>query len=136
MSDLTEALLEVMQECDSMVTTLDDSTYRGEYDWNMNARVRSIRVALNDAKRIADELYQDIAKRVYLIQVTTTMDMNIKVLAKNEDDAIEWACITADERIRKTLAREHDVYYDSTGEVLGHESQSDDDPDEEYEYDE
>lgn len=136
MSDLTEALLEVMQECDSMVTTLDASTYRGEYDWNMNARVRSIRVALNDAKRIADELYQDIAKRVYLIQVTTTMDMNIKVLAKNEDDAIEWACITADERIRKTLAREHDVYYDSTGEVLGHESQSDDDPDEEYEYDE
>ena len=50
MSDLTEALQEVIEQCDSMVTTLDASTYRGEYDWSMNARVRSIRVALNDCK--------------------------------------------------------------------------------------
>ena len=98
--------------------------------------MRGIRTSLDDAKRQARDLHDDTAKRVYLIQVTTTMDMNIKVLAKNEDDAIEWACETADKRIRQTLAREHDVYYDSTGEMLGHESQADDDADEEYEYDE
>ena len=135
MSNLEEALLEVVQECESMATTVEASMNQDDYDWNMRARIRGVRTSLNDAKNIAEELLKDISQRVYLIQVTTTMDMNIKVLAKNEDDAIEWACTTADERIRKTLAREHDVYYDSTGEVLGDESQSDDEPDEEYQYD-
>lgn len=135
MSSLEEALLEVVQECESMATTIDASINQGDYDWNMKARIRGVRTSLNDAKNIAEELLKDISQRVYLIQVTTTVDMNIKVLAKNEDDAIEWACTTADDRIRKTLAREHDVYYDSTGDVLGDESQSDDEPDEEYRYD-
>ena len=135
MSDLAEALQEVIEGCESMVTTLDASNYAGEYDWNMNARIRGVRTSLNDAKSIAEEILKDVSKRVYLIQVTTTVDMNIKVLAKNEDDAIEWACTTADERIRETLACEHDVYYDSTGEVLGNESPQDDDAEEEYQYD-
>ena len=134
MSDLTEALQEVIEGCESMVTTLDASNYAGEYDWNMNARIRGVRTSLNDAKSIAEEILKDISQRVYLIQVTTNVDMNIKVLAKNEDDAIEWACETADKRILHTLAREHDVYYDSTGEVLGHESPQDDEADEEYDY--
>jgi len=136
MSDLAEALQEVIEGCESMVTTLDASNYAGEYDWNMNARIRNVRASLNHANSIAEEILKDVSKRVYCIQVTTTVDTNIKVLAKNEDDAIEWACQTADERIRHTLARDYDVYYDSVGEVLGHESQADDDADEEYEYDE
>ena len=103
MSTLEEALLEVVQECESMATTIDACMRHGEYDWNMKARIRGVRTSLNDAKNIAEELLKDVSQRVYLIQVTTTMDMNIKVLAKNEDDAIEWACTTADERIRKTL---------------------------------
>ena len=135
MSNLEEALLEVIQECESMATTIDAAMNQSDYDWNMKARIRGVRTSLNDARSIAEELLKDISQRVYLIQVTTTMDMNIKVLAKNEDDAIEWACTTADERIRQTLAREHDVYYDSTGEVLGDESPQDDEPDEEYQYD-
>ena len=135
MSDLAEALQEVIEGCESMATTIDASMNQGDYDWNMKARIRGVRTSLNDAKNIAEEILKDVSQRVYLIQVTTTVDMNIKVLAKNEDDAIEWACREADIRIRKTLAREHDVYYDSTGEVLGDESQSDDEPDEEYQYD-
>lgn len=135
MSDLAEALQEVIEGCESMATTIDASMNQGDYDWNMKARIRGVRTSLNDAKNIAEEILKDVSQRVYLIQVTTTMDMNIKVLAKNEDDAIEWACTTADERIRKTLAREHDVYYDSTGEVLGDESPQDDDAEEEYSYD-
>lgn len=135
MSDLAEALQEVIEGCESMVTTLDASQHAGEYDWNMNARIRGVRTSLNDAKSIAEEILKDVSQRVYLIQVTTNVDMNIKVLAKNEDDAIEWACQTADERIRHTLARDYDVYYDSTGEMLGHESPQDDDAEEEYDYD-
>lgn len=136
MSNLDEALLEVMQECDSMVTTLDASNYRGEYDWNMNARVRSIRVALNDAKRIADELYQDIAKRVYCIQVTSNIEMVIKVLAKDEDDAVEWATSISEQRIRQTLGKEYDADCYSEGYSVGDESPNDDEADEEYPYDE
>ena len=136
MSNLDEALLEVMQECDSMVTTLDASNYRGEYDWNINARVRSIRVALNDAKRIADELYQDIAKRVYCIQVTSNIEMVIKVLAKDEDDAVEWATSISEQRIRQTLGKEYDADCYSEGYSVGDESPNDDEADEEYPYDE
>lgn len=136
MSNLDEALLEVMQECDSMVTTLDASNCRGEYDWNMNARVRSIRVALNDAKRIADELYQDIAKRVYCIQVTSNIEMVIKVLAKDEDDAVEWATSISEQRIRQTLGKEYDADCYSEGYSVGDESPNDDEADEEYPYDE
>jgi hypothetical protein len=135
MSDLAEALQEVIKGCESMVTTLDASNYASEYDWNMNARIRGVRTSLNDAKSIAEEILKDVSKRVYLIQVTTTVDMNIKVLAKNEDDAIEWACRTADDRIGDTLARDYDIYYDSTGEVLGDESPQDDGAEEEYPYD-
>ena len=136
MSDLTEALQEVIEQCDSMVTTLDASNYRGEYDWNMNARVRSIRVALNDAKRIADELYQDIAKRVYCIQVTSNIEMVIKVLAKDEDDAVEWATSISEQRIRQTLGKEYDADCYSEGYSVGDESPNDDEADEEYPYDE
>ena len=135
MSDLAEALQEVIEGCESMATTIDASMNQGDYDWNMKARIRGVRTSLNDAKNIAEEILKDVSQRVYLIQVTTTVDMNIKVLAKNEDDAIEWACTTADKRIRDTLACEHDVYYDSTGEVLGDESPQDDDAEEEYQYD-
>lgn len=133
MNDVSKFLITVIDDCEALLNQEVDTS---DWDWNLKARMRGIRTSLDDAMRQARDLHDDTAKRVYLIQVTTTMDTNIKVLAKNEDDAIEWACTTADERIRKTLAREHDVYYDSTGEMLGHESQSDDEADEEYQYDE
>lgn len=81
------------------------------------------------------ELVDVLEQRVYCIQVTTSVDMNIKVLAKNEDDAIELACEIADERINETLGQEHEAYYESVGAVLGHESPKDDEADQEYPYD-
>jgi len=115
---------------------LNDGSVHDELDDDTIEDLRQIRTSLSYIEDRITEVRGRIEQRVYCIQVTTTVDTNIKVLAKNEDDAIEWACETADKRIRLTLAREHDVYYDSTGEVLGHESQSDDDADEEYQYDE
>ena len=115
---------------------LKDTNVTEELDDDAIENLQQIRTSLSYVEDRISEVKSNIEQRVYCIQVTTTVDTNIKVLAKNEDDAIEWACETADKRIRLTLAREHDVYYDSTGEVLGHESQSDDDADEEYQYDE
>lgn len=114
---------------------LNNADVTEELDDETICDMRNIRSSLSYVEDRIEEIKERIEQRVYLIQVTTNVDMNIKVLAKNEDDAIEWACETADKRIRLTLAREHDVYYDSTGEVLGDESQTDDDADEEYQYD-
>lgn len=136
MSNLDEALLEVMQECDSMMTTLDASTQRGEYDWNINTRIRSVRTALSDAKRIADELYQDIAKRVYCVEVTSTVEQTIKVLAKTEDDAVREAAEVAERRIRMTLGKEFDIDLWSEAYSHGDESPQDDEADVEVYYDE
>ena len=114
---------------------LNDADVTEELDDDTIEDLQQIRTSLSYVEDRISEVNSQIAQRVYCIQVTTNVETNIKVLAKNEDDAIEWACETADKRIRLTLAREHDVYYDSTGEVLGHESQSDDEADEEYDYD-
>jgi len=111
---------------------LDEASYR---DGDIHERVRGIRVGARHLASLCGELLGDIQQRVYCIQVTTTVDMNIKVLAKNEDDAIEWACQTAEQRVHDTIARDYDVYWDSVGEVLGHESQADDEAEEEYQYD-
>jgi hypothetical protein len=135
MSDLTEALLEVIEGCESMVTTLDASNYAGEYDWNMNARIRGVRTSLNDAKNIAEEILKDISKRVYCVEVTSTVEQTIKVLAKSEDDAINEAVETAERRLRLTLGKEHDYDVWSEAHSHGDESPQDDDPDIEVSYD-
>ena len=134
--DLEYLFNELVDYRSRLLHHLNDANVTEELDDDAIEDLRQIRSSLSYVEDRIVELKERINKRVYCIQVTTTVDTNIKVLAKNEDDAIEWACETADKRIRLTLAREHDVYYDSTGEVLGHESQTDDEADEEYEYDE
>jgi len=125
LTDYRSRLLHYLLDTD-LVKDLDDRAVN---------KIKNIRSSISYLEDLITEVRDEIDQRVYCIQVTTTVDTNIKVLAKNEDDAIEFACETADKRIRLTLAREHDVYYDSVGEVLGHESQQDDEADEEYPYD-
>lgn len=129
MSNLVEALQEVIEGCESMVTTLDASNYAGEYDWNMNARIRGVRTSLNDAKNIAEEILKDVSQRVYCVEVTSTVEQTIKVLAKCEDDAIREAVETAERRLRLTLGKEHDFDVWSEAHSHGDESPQDDDAD-------
>lgn len=131
-----EDLYKYTMDCQNILfNALHQNKEINELEDDAVRKIKELRINLNTVQDFVLDIQKLIEQRVYLIQVTTTVDTNIKVLAKNEDDAIEWACETADKRIRQTLAREHDVYYDSTGEMLGHESQSDDEADEEYEYD-
>ena len=108
----------------------------GELDTSAADDLRSLRASMCYLEDRIIEFKESIGQRVYCVQVTSNVEMTIKVLAKNEDDALEWACQVADTRIRKTLGREHDCDYYSTGDVLGDESIEDDVADEEYEYDE
>ena len=135
MSNLAEALLEVVQECESMATTIDASVRHSDYDWNMNARIRAVRTALGDAKSLAEALLEDVARRVYCVEVTSTVEQTIKVLAKSEDDAIKEAVEAAERRFRLTLGKEHDYDVWSEAHSHGDESPQDDDPDIEVSYD-
>lgn len=135
MSNLEEALLEVVQECESMATTVEASVSDSDYDWNMKARIRSVRTALNDAKSLAEALLEDVARRVYCVEVTSTVEQTIKVLAKTEDDAIREAAEVAERRIRLTLGKEHDYDVWSEAHSHGDESPQDDDADIEVHYD-
>ena len=135
MSYLTKVLKEVVQECGLLVSALEESTIKSEaFDWVMKARIRSVRTALSDAKRIAEELHQDVAQRVYCIEVSTHVEQTIKVLARNEEDAISLAIETAEGYIQSTLGEKHDINNWSEGYSYGDESPLDDDADVEFDY--
>lgn len=106
----------------------------GELDSDAIEDLDQIRHSMSYLEDRISELKEKIGLRVYCIQVTSTMDMNIKVLAKNEDDAIEWATDVADKRIGDKLANYFDCDYSSEGYSLGDESTEDDEAEEEYRY--
>lgn len=135
MSNLVKALEEVIQECGLLMATLDDSTNdSAKMDWVMNARIRSVRTALSDAKRIAEELHLEVAQRVYCVEVSTHVEQTIKVLARTEEDAISLAIEKAERNISSTLGQSHDVNLWSEGYSYGDESPVDDDADVEFDY--
>lgn len=116
---------------------LNDANVTEELDDDAIEDLRQIRSSLSYVEDRIVELKERINKRVYCVQVSTTIDMTIKVLAKNERDAIEWAERTADLRIEDKLANHFDCdAFSSEGYLLGDESPDDDEADEEYEYDE
>lgn len=135
MSNLVKALEEVIQECGSLMATLDESfTDSAKMDWVMNARIRSVRTGLSDAKRIAEELHLEVAQRVYCVEVSTHVEQTIKVLARTEEDAISLAIEKAERNISSTLGQSHDVNLWSEGYSYGDESPLDDDADVEFDY--
>ena len=135
MSNLVKALEEVIQECGLLMATLDDSTNdSAKMDWVMNARIRSVRTGLSDAKRIAEELHLEVAQRVYCVEVSTHVEQTIKVLARTEEDAISLALETAEGYIESTLGEKHDVNLWSEGYSYGDESPLDDDADVKFDY--
>ena len=98
--------------------------------------VKELRSTLSYAEDRICEIKESLEKRVYCIQVTSNVEMIVKVLAKSEDDAIEWATSISEKRIRQTVGKEYDADYYSEGYSLGDESPNDDEADEEYPYDE
>ena len=106
----------------------------GELDSDAIEDLDQIRHSMSYLEDRISELKEKIGLRVYCVQVTSTMDMNIKVLAKNERDAIEWAERTADIRIEDKFESHYDCSYSSEGYSLGDESTEDDEAEEEYPY--
>ena len=49
MSNLDEALLEVIEECEAMIITLRASSRVDNHNWEKSAKIRGIRASLRDA---------------------------------------------------------------------------------------
>ena len=106
----------------------------GELDSNAIEDLDQIRYSMSYIEDRISELKEKIGLRVYCVQVTSSIDMSIKVLAKNEEDAIEWAEQTADIRIENRLASHYDCDYSSQGYSYADFSTEDDEAEEEYPY--
>ena len=111
---------------------LGDASYE---DSDIHERVRGIRVGARHLASLCGELLDDIQQRVYCVEVESTVVQTIKILAKNEDDAVALANDVGERRLRLTLGKEHDYDVYSHAMSLGDESQFDDEADEEYPYD-
>jgi len=107
----------------------------GELDSDAIESLDQIRYSMSYTEDRIAELKEQINKRVYCVEVTTNVVSIVKVLAKNEDDAIEWATDVADKRIDLCMTQ-YDVERYSEGYSLGDESIEDDEAEEEYPYDE
>jgi len=114
---------------------LNDASVTKELSDDVIEDLRQIRMSLNYTEDRIIEVKERIDKRVYCIEVTTNVVSIVKVLAKNEDDAIEWATDVADKRIDLCMAQYDEEHY-SEGYSLGDESTEDDEAEVEYPYDE
>lgn len=105
-------------------------------DDDTRTALEQIRTSLSYVEDRICEVKESLEQRVYCVQVTSNVEMILKVLAKNEDDAVEWATSICEKRIRQKLGEEYDADCYSEGYSLGDESPNDDEADEEYPYDE
>ena len=113
---------------------LNDASLTEELGEGAIEDLQQIRHSLSYIEDRIIELKEQINQRVYCIEVTTNVVSIVKVLAKNEDDAVEWATDVADKRIDLGMCQ-YDVERYSEGYSLGDESIEDDEAEEEYPYD-
>jgi len=134
-NDLESLFHELVDYRSRLLHHLNDASVTEEMSDDAIEDLRQIRMSLSYTEDRIIELKEQINKRVYCVEVTTNVVSIIKVLAKNEDDAIEWATDVADKRIDRSMAQ-YDVERYSEGYSLGDESIEDDEAEEEYPYDE
>ena len=132
MKELENFLDDFLNHLADALLDLDGASYD---DSNVDERVRGIRVGTRHLASLCGELLDDIQQRVYCIEVESTVTQRIKILAKNEDDAVELANDVGERRLRLTLGKEHDYDVYSHSISIGDESGFDDEADEEYPYD-
>jgi len=133
--DLEGLFHELVDYRSRLLHHLNDASVTEEMSDDAIEDLRQIRMSLSYTEDRIIELKEQINKRVYCVEVTTNVVSIVKVLAKNEDDAIEWATDVADKRIDLCMAQYDEEHY-SEGYSLGDESIEDDEAEEEYPYDE
>lgn len=132
MKELPDILDSFLDHLEGALMDLEEASHG---DGDVHERVRSIRVGARHLASLCGELLDDIQQRVYCVEVESTVTQTIKILAKNERDAVNMATDVGERRLRVTFGEvyDYDVYTSSLS--LGDESQFDDEADEEYPYD-
>ena len=131
MKELEDVLDGVINHFADALVNLDEASYD---DSDVHERVRGIRVGTRHLASLCRELLDDIQKRVYCIEVESTVTQRVKILAKNENDAECMAIEVAEHRVWNTLGCDWDYDISSSGFSLGDESPQNDEADEEFEY--
>ena len=133
-NDLEGLFHELVDYRSRLLHHLNDASVTEQMSGDAIEDLRQIRMSLSYTEDRIIELKEQINKRVYCVEVTTNVVSIVKVLAKNEDDAVEWATNVADKRIDLCMTQ-YDVERYSEGYSLGDESVEDDEAEEEYPYD-
>jgi hypothetical protein len=135
-NDLEGLFNELVDYRSRLLHHLNDASVTEQMSGDAIEDLQQIRMSLSYTEDHIIELKEQINKRVYCVEVTTEVEQVIKVLAKNEDDAIREAIETVDNRIEHTLSAKYDIYYHSDACSHGDESPEDDVADIEVHYDE
>jgi len=133
-NDLEGLFNELVDYRSRLLHHLNDASVTEQMSGDAIEDLRQIRMSLSYTEDRIVELKEQINKRVYCVEVTTNLVSIVKVLAKNEDDAIEWATDVADKRVDLCMTQ-YDYERYSEGYSLGDESIEDDEAEEEYPYD-
>lgn len=133
-NDLEGLFHELVDYRSRLLHHLNDASVTEEMSDDAIEDLRQIRMSLSYTEDRIVELKEQINKRIYCVEVTTNVVSIVKVLAKNEDDAVEWATDVADKRVDLCMCQ-YDYERYSEGYSLGDESIEDDEAEEEYPYD-
>lgn len=135
-NDLEGLFNELVDYRSRLLHHLNDASVTEQMSGDAIEDLQQIRMSLSYTEDRIIELKEQINKRVYCIAVTTEVTQEVKVLAKNEDDAIQEAIEAVNNSIENTLSANYDIEYHSDAFSHGNESPEDDVADIEVHYDE
>ena len=120
MNELIVTLDTLFQDLDSAEGELRSAAYR-KPDHPFTQRLESINSTLLYLKDLTSGLLEQLehdGERVYCVHASTEVSSNIRVFAKNEADAINFACNTLESRISNMAGKKFDWYSNTIGESV------------------
>ena len=120
MNELIVALDRLFQDLDCSEGELREAAYH-KPDHPYTRRLESINSTLLYLKDLTSGLLEQLehdGERVYCVQVSTEIGSWVRVFAKNEADAINFACNTLESRISDMKGKKFDAYGNTMGESV------------------
>ena len=120
MNELIVALDTLFKDLGSCQGELRRAAYN-EPDHPFTRRLESINSTLLYLKDLTSGLLEQLehdGERVYCVQVSTEIGSWVRVFAKNEADAINFACNTLESRISDMKGKKFDSYGNTMGESV------------------
>ena len=120
MNELMVALDRLFQDLDCSEGELREAAYH-KPDHPYTRRLESINSTLLYLKDLTSGLLEQLehdGERVYCVHASTEISSWVRVFAKNEADAINFACNTLESRISDMKGKKFDRYSNTMGESV------------------